>query len=203
MARKYGDHEIVRLKPYRKRGRKFSITRRSERSSFPICCWPTGRSIPTISGPAISPPGLSGQMGIPGHHHWSVHPGSSRFQRFDQSQQSADYNALLSAVNRHPPAKIIHSTTLRIYFFDYHHICASEYQTINEPTRLSLGKRLSGIVLSQFKIDLGDTDRSTPWRADLWGYLTIFKYNNSRIHSKLKMPPVLYSGISGLHGIVV
>ena len=47
---------------------------------------------------------------------------------------------------------------------------------------------------SQFKIDLGDSDRFNSLGELVYAiYTTIHSYNNHRIHTKLKMPPVLYS----------
>lgn len=47
---------------------------------------------------------------------------------------------------------------------------------------------------NQFKIDLGDSDRFESLGELVYAiYRTIYYYNHHRIHSKLKMPPVLYS----------
>ena len=44
---------------------------------------------------------------------------------------------------------------------------------------------------NQFKIDLGDPDRFNNLGELIYNiHRTIFIYNNSRIHSKLKMPPI-------------
>jgi putative transposase len=116
-------------------------------------------------------------------------------------------NALLSAVNRHPPARIIHSDHGSEYTSsDYHHICSNLNirQSMSRPgCPWENGYQES--FYSQFKIDLGDTDRFDTLGELIYEvYLTIFKYNHSRIHSKLKMPPVLYSRqYQELHGIVV
>ena len=46
----------------------------------------------------------------------------------------------------------------------------------------------------QFKLDLGDPDRFGSLGELIYNiYRTIYRYNNLRIHSKLKMPPVIYS----------
>jgi len=116
-------------------------------------------------------------------------------------------NALLSAVNHHPPAKILHSDHGSEYTSsDYHHICynLNIRQSMSRPgCPWENGYQES--FYSQFKIDLGDTDRFNTLGELVYEiYLTIFKYNNSRIHSKLKMPPVLYSRqYHELHGILV
>ena len=47
---------------------------------------------------------------------------------------------------------------------------------------------------SQFKIDLGDVNRFKNTGELVYEiYQTIYKYNNTRIHSALKMPPVKFA----------
>lgn len=116
-------------------------------------------------------------------------------------------NALLAAVNHRPPANIIHSDHGSEYTSsDYHQICynLNIRQSMSRPgCPWENGYQES--FYSQFKIDLGDTNRFNTLGELVYEiYLTIFKYNHSRIHSKLKMPPVLYSRqYQELHGMLV
>ena len=47
---------------------------------------------------------------------------------------------------------------------------------------------------SHFKVDLGDTNRFETLGELVYEiYQTIFRYNNRRIHTALKMPPIIYA----------
>ena len=104
-------------------------------------------------------------------------------------------NALLSAVHKHPIAGILHSDQGSEYL-------SKDYVELAE----SLGIRLSmshvaspwengyqESFYSQFKVDLGD-----PGRFETLGelvyeiYRAVWKYNNERIHTALKMPPIQF-----------
>lgn len=104
-------------------------------------------------------------------------------------------NALLSAVHRNPSAKILHSDHGSEYAsYDYSNICRNLgiKQSMSQPgCPWENGYQES--FYSQFKIDLGDPDRFKTLGELVYNiYRTIHRYNNTRIHSKLKMPPALY-----------
>ena len=104
-------------------------------------------------------------------------------------------NALLSAVHKHSIAKIIHSDQGSEYL-------SKDYVALAE----SLGIRLSmshvaspwengyqESFYSQFKIDLGDPNRFESLGELVYEiYRTVWRYNNERIHTALKMPPIQF-----------
>jgi transposase InsO family protein len=105
-------------------------------------------------------------------------------------------NALLSAICKHPVSGILHSDQGSEYL-------SKDYIFLAETLgiRLSMSEKGSPwengyqeSFYSQFKVDLGD-----PSRFDSLGelvyeiYQTIWKYNNRRIHTALKMPPIIYA----------
>ena len=105
-------------------------------------------------------------------------------------------NALLSAVHKHPPSEIIHSDQGSEYL-------SKDY--INLARSLGIRLSMSGkgspwengyqeSFYSQFKVDLGDTNRfDTLGELICEIYQTIYRYNNERIHTALKMPPIVYA----------
>lgn len=102
-------------------------------------------------------------------------------------------NALLNAVNKHPMAGIIHSDQGSEYTSkDYVNLCANlkiKQSMSNPGCPWENGYQES--FYSQFKIDLGDPNRFENLGELVYNiYQTIYIYNNERIHSKLKMPPV-------------
>ncbi|RLC37945.1 IS3 family transposase, partial [Candidatus Falkowbacteria bacterium] len=104
-------------------------------------------------------------------------------------------NALLNAVNKHPMAEIIHSDQGSEYISkDYVNLCYNleiKQSMSNPGCPWENGYQES--FYSQFKIDLGDPNRFENLGELIYNiYQTIYIYNNERIHSKLKMPPVLY-----------
>lgn len=104
-------------------------------------------------------------------------------------------NALLSAVHKHPIAGILHSDQ------------GSEYSSKDYAgLAASLGIRLSmshvaspwengyqESFYSQFKVDLGDPNRFESLGELVYEiYRTVWRYNNERIHTALKMPPLQF-----------
>lgn len=102
-------------------------------------------------------------------------------------------NTLLNATNKNQIAKIIHSDRGSEY-------ASRDYQIICDNLGIKQSMSKAGCpwengyqesFYNQFKLDLGD-----PNRFDALGelvfeiYRTIYRYNNLRIHSKLKMPPI-------------
>ncbi len=105
-------------------------------------------------------------------------------------------NALFSAVHNHPAPEILHSDHGSEYASnDYSSICQSLNikQSMSQPgCPWENGYQES--FYGKFKIDLGDPDRFNSLGELVYNiYKTIHYYNHHRIHSKLKMPPVLYS----------
>ena len=102
-------------------------------------------------------------------------------------------NALLNATNKHQIAKIIHSDHGSEYAsMDYANLCdnLNIKQSMSKPgCPWENGYQES--FYNQFKIDLGDPDRFNSLGELIYNIQkTIYIYNNSRIHSKLKMPPI-------------
>jgi len=105
-------------------------------------------------------------------------------------------NALFSASANNSAPEILHSDHGSEYASaDYSTICLSLgiKQSMSQPgCPWENGYQES--FYSQFKIDLGDSDRFNSLGELVYAiYKTIHSYNHSRIHTKLKMPPVLYS----------
>lgn len=104
--------------------------------------------------------------------------------------------ALFSAVHHRPRPKIFHSDNGREYG-SRAFINALEDLGI----QISRGKKacpwengLQESFYSQFKVDLGDPDRFKTLGELVYEiHRTIWTYNHTRIHSVLKMPPVLFS----------
>lgn len=102
-------------------------------------------------------------------------------------------NALLNAVSKNETAEIIHSDRGSEYASgDYRIICDNLgiKRSMSEPgCPWENGYQESSY--NQFKIDLGDPNRfETLGELVFEIYRTIYRYNNLRIHSKLKMPPI-------------
>lgn len=105
-------------------------------------------------------------------------------------------NALLQAASNHPSPNILHSDQGREY-------TSKDYLNLVK----SLGIRTSlshkgcpwengyqEAFYSQFKIDLGDPNQFDTLGELVYNiYRTIHSYNNSRIHSALKMPPNMFA----------
>jgi transposase InsO family protein len=105
-------------------------------------------------------------------------------------------NALFSATHNNPTPDMLHSDHGSEYASDdYSTICQSLgiKQSMSRPgCPWENGYQES--FYSQFKIDLGDPERFESLGELVYAiYSTMHSYNHSRIHSKLKMPPVLYS----------
>ncbi|MGB9591713.1 MAG: transposase [Candidatus Kryptoniota bacterium] len=104
-------------------------------------------------------------------------------------------NALLSAVHKHPIAGIIHSDQDSEYL-------SKDYVAL--ATDLGIRLSMSHVAspwengyqesfYSQFKIDLGDPNRFESLGELVYEiYRTLWRYNNERIHTALKMPPLQF-----------
>jgi transposase InsO family protein len=105
-------------------------------------------------------------------------------------------NALLSALNRHPPPRIIHSDQGSEYTGqDYLAIIKNLGITVSMSAKASPWENgYQESFYSQFKVDLGDPNRfDTIGELVLAIYQTIYSYNHQRIHTKLKMPPLIFA----------
>ena len=105
-------------------------------------------------------------------------------------------NALISAVSNHDIAEILHSDQGSEYLSrDY--VALARYLGI----RLSMSHAGSPwengyqeSFYSQFKVDFGDPNRFESLGEVVYEiYKTIHTYNNRRIHSALKMPPIQFA----------
>jgi len=105
-------------------------------------------------------------------------------------------NAMLSAIHKHSTPEIIHSDQGSEYLSkDYIELVE------NLGIRLSMSEKGSPwengyqeSFYSQFKVDLGDTNRFKTLGELVYEiYQTIYRYNNRRIHTALKMPPIVYA----------
>lgn len=105
-------------------------------------------------------------------------------------------NAMLSAIHKHPAARIIHSDQGSEYLSKDYIFLASTLGI-----RLSMSEKGSPwengyqeSFYSQFKVDLGDPGRFKTLGELVYEiYQTIWKYNNRRIHTALRMPPIQFA----------
>lgn len=105
-------------------------------------------------------------------------------------------NALLSAVSKYPAPEILHSDQGSEYK-------SKDYIALakNLGIKISMSRKGSPwengyqeSFYSQFKVDLGDPNRSNHLGGLVWAiYKTIHEYNNNRIHRSLKMPPAEFA----------
>jgi transposase InsO family protein len=103
--------------------------------------------------------------------------------------------ALLSAVHKHPIASILHSDQGSEYLSKDYVALAADLGI-----RLSMSHVASPwengyqeSFYSQFKIDLGDPNRFESLGELVYEiYRTVWRYNNERIHTALKMPPLQF-----------
>lgn len=104
--------------------------------------------------------------------------------------------ALFSAVHKHPIPKILHSDQGSEY-------ASKEYEMIAAGLGITLSMSRAGSpwengyqesFYSQFKVDLGDPNRFETLGELVYEiHQTIHRYNHSRIHTALKMPPVVFA----------
>lgn len=105
-------------------------------------------------------------------------------------------NALLSAVSYNSPSAILHSDQGSEYK-------SKDYLALADNLGIKISMSHKGSpwengyqesFYSQFKVDLGDPNRYNNLGTLVWAiYRTIYEYNNTRIHSKLKMPPAIFA----------
>ena len=105
-------------------------------------------------------------------------------------------NALLSAVSNHPVPEIAHSDQGSEY-------ASKDYVALQNNLGINPSMSEKGCpwengyqesFYSQFKVDLGDPNRFKTLGELVYEiHHLIWKYNHTRIHSALRMPPVLFA----------
>ena len=100
--------------------------------------------------------------------------------------------SLLGALHNHPRPQVFHSDNGSEYNAD-------AFLAVLATLGIAVSRSRPGCpwengyqesFYSQFKVDLGDPNRFTSLGELIFAiYQTIYAYNNSRIHSALKMPP--------------
>jgi len=189
--------KIYGIKPYRRRGKKWRKTKKNALTAFPNLLltelprylnhiWVSDFTYLSFKGKWIY---LATVMDL-----------FSReivgFSILSNHSTQLVINALLSAIHRHPIADIIHSDQGSEYLSqDYIEL------SLNLGIRQSMSQKGSPwengyqeSFYSQFKVDLGDPNRFDSLGELVYEiYQTIHKYNNERIHTALKMPPIVYA----------
>ena len=104
--------------------------------------------------------------------------------------------AFLSAIHKHPPPSVLHSDHGSEY-------CSKDYLAIirNLGIEVSMSKKAlpgrtatKNLFTPSLKVDLGDPNRFQNLGELVYAvYQTIYSYNHSRIHTKLKMPPAIFA----------
>lgn len=187
---------IYGMKPYRRRGKKWRKTKKNgcsypnllitEWPQYPHHIWATDFTHLTYHGKVLY---LATVMDlftreVVGFSVLTVH------------SVHLVMNAVLSAVHKHPPPSIIHSDQGSEYTSKDYGILADGFgiciSMSHKASPWENGYQES--FYSQFKVDLGDPNRFSEMGALVWAiYKTIHDYNNTRIHTRLKMPPALYA----------
>ncbi len=189
--------KIFGIKPYRRRGKKWRKTKKNPLTAYP-------NLLITESPKYLNHIWVSDFTYLPFKGQWiylaTIMDLFSReivgFSVMTNHSTQLVMNALLSAIYKHSAAGILHSDQGSEYLSKDYIFLA---ETLN--IRLSMSEKGSPwengyqeSFYSQFKVDLGD-----PSRFDSLGelvykiYRTIYKYNNRRIHTALKMPPIIYA----------
>lgn len=189
--------KIYGIKPYRRRGKKWRKSKSNPLSAF-------SNLLLTEFPKSLNQIWVSDFTYLPFKGQWiylaTVMDLFSReivgFSVLKNHSTQLTINALLSSVHKHPPAEIIHSDQGSEYLSkDYINLAGSL------GIRLSMSEKGSPwengyqeSFYSQFKVDLGDTNRFETLGELVYEiYQTVYKYNNERIHTALKMPPIQFA----------
>jgi putative transposase len=189
--------KIYGIKPYRRRGRKWRKIKKNPLTAF-------ANLLLTEFPKRLNQIWVSDFTYLPFKGQWiylaTVMDLFNReivgFSIMNNHSAQLTINALLSAAHKHPPADMIHSDRGSEYLSkDYIELAN------NLGIRLSMSEKGSPwengyqeSFYSQFKVDLGDTNRFATLGELVYEiYQTIWKYNNRRIHTALKMPPIIYA----------
>lgn len=188
--------KIFGIKPYRRRGKKWRKSKKKELQSYPNLLM-------------IEFPARPSHIWVSDftHFNWkkkviylaTIMDLFSRevvgFSVMTNHSVQLVMGALLSAVHKHPIAGIVHSDQ------------GSEYLSrdyVELATSLGIRLSMSHVAspwengyqesfYSQFKVDLGDPGRFNTLGELVYEiYRTVWKYNNERIHTALKMPPIQF-----------
>lgn len=189
--------KIYGIKPYRRRGKKWRKSKKNPLAAFP-------NLLLTESPKYLNHIWVSDFTYLPFKGNWiylaTVMDLWNReivgFSVMTNHSVQLTINALLSAVHKHAPAAIIHSDQGSEYLSKNYIELAT-----NLGIRLSMSEKGSPwengyqeSFYSQFKVDLGDTNRFTTLGELVYEiYQTIWKYNNERIHTALKMSPIQFT----------
>lgn len=189
--------KIFGIKPYRRRGKKWRKTKKNPLTAYL-------NLLLTEFPQYLNHIWASDFTYLPFKGHWiflaTIMDLFSRevvgFSVLTNHSAQLTINAMLSAIHKHPTPEIIHSDQGSEYLSkDYIELVE------NLGIRLSMSEKGSPwengyqeSFYSQFKVDLGDTNRfETLGELVCEIYQTIYKYNNRRIHTALKMPPIIYA----------
>lgn len=192
VMKKYG------IKPYRRRGRKFKNTKNLAR------IYPNLLQLNSF-------PGRDNITWVSDFTHWSFHGRvvylatiMDIFNRkivgwslLNSHAVQLTITALMNAIEKYGRPIILHSDQGSEYK-------SKVYESFAENLGINLSMSQKGSpwengyqesFYSQFKVDLGDQNRfKTLGELAVAIYLQIHYYNNQRIHTKLKMPPALFTG---------
>jgi len=189
--------KIFGIKPYRRRGKKWRKTKKNPLTAYPnllLSEFPKYLNHIWVSDFTYLP--FKGQ--------WiflaTIMDLFSRevvgFSVLTNHSTQLTINAMLSAIHKHPTPEIIHSDQGSEYLSkDYIELA------LNLGIHLSMSEKGSPwengyqeSFYSQFKVDLGDTNRFATLGELVYEiYQTLHTYNNRRIHTALKMPPIIYA----------
>jgi transposase InsO family protein len=188
---------IYGIKPYRRRGRRFRKTKDSSRI-YPNLL----QQIPFPESPNIA--WVSDFTHLPFHAR-TVYL-ATLMDIYDRkvvgwsllTSHSAQLTttALIDATEKHGRPEILHSDQGSEYRSKTYTSLAK-----NLGIKISMSKKASPwengyqeAFYSQFKVDLGDPNRyQTLGELAVAIYLQIYYYNHQRIHTKLKMPPAIFT----------
>jgi len=189
--------KIFGIKPYRRRGKKWRKTKKNPLTAYP-------NLLLTEFPRYLNHIWVSDFTYLPFKGQWiflaTVMDLFSReivgFSVMTNHSTDLVANALLSAIHKHSIAEIIHSDQGSEYL-------SKDYIFLVETLgiRLSMSEKGSPwengyqeSFYSQFKVDLGDPSRFETLGELVYEiYQTIYTYNNRRIHTALKMPPIIYA----------
>jgi putative transposase len=189
--------KIFGIKPYRRRGKKWCKTKKNPLAAFPnLLLTEVPRHLNHIWVSDFTYLSFKGQWIYLATVMDLFNREIIGFSIMNNHSAQLTISALLSAVHKHPPASILHSDQGSEYL-------SKDYIELNSNLgiRLSMSEKGSPwengyqeSFYSQFKVDLGDTNRFEALGELVYEiYQTIYIYNNRRIHTALKMPPIVYA----------
>lgn len=185
------------IKPYRRYGKKLRKARDLGQIAPPYPNWllvipfPEQEGIVWVSDFTYIHT-FPRQVRLPGYHNGFVHPGSRRLVSLAAHSTQLVLLALIDALEKHQPAKYLHSDQGQEYRAMLY-CCLAEQAGITISMSHKSSPWENGYQESfydKFKVDLGDPNRfKTLGELTAEIYLLIYSYNHDRIHTALKMPP--------------